>query len=720
MGVHGKYPTLADRLKTVRAQSFVGRCAEIELFGQALRADPAPFSLLWLHGPGGIGKSALVQRLADEAQASGAHPVLLDAATIEATAPALREAVAAHLGGPADGRLVLLIDTAERLDSLQDWLRTEFLPGLPGDTLIVVAGRRPPGSRWRSDLGWSQQLRTISVPGLTPAQARDYLVQRGVPEADLPAVLARTHGHPLALALVSDVWNQRIRHRVSGSGLRPDDFRDVVTALLERFLDDIPDPVHRRALHVLGHARVTTQHLLLAVVGPERAEECFDWLCRLSFVNLRSDGIAPHELAREVLDDDLRWRDHAAWSDLHRQIRAVYAARMVGGSGADQARATADLLWFHRRSPALSAYRSWDDAFSLWVQPAQDADLPQILELVDEHEGSDSLDLHRAWWRHQRAAFFVVRSPSNPVHGFLVQLALPACVGGDPGEADDPAEADGVVDGGRLARAVGDPVAIAAWQLVARSAPLRPGEHLRVIRSWFGRDGYHEPSPTHQALTGLITRMCVSEPGLAVSVGYAVNPALWTPMYGHIDYARAEDGDAVVGPHSFAAYLHDWRVTSPLAWLDLLESRECAGAEDPERAVLHARRHLSAQSQLALSRPDFEKAVREAFRDATRPDELARNPLLCSRLFRAHLESGARPQAEDLRALLNEQVVQLRQSSRREVAARVLELTYLGPTRTQQAAATRLALPFSTYRRHLSAGLVAVTDRLWERELSGG
>jgi hypothetical protein len=51
--------------------------------------------------------------------------------------------------------------------------------------------------------------------------------------------------------------------------------------------------------------------------------------------------------------------------------------------------------------------------------------------------------------------------------------------------------------------------------------------------------------------------------------------------------------------------------------------------------------------------------------------------------------------------------------------ARVLEVTYLRAATTQEAAAARLNLPFSTYRRHLRAGAAALADVLWEWEIHG-
>jgi DNA-directed RNA polymerase specialized sigma24 family protein len=44
---------------------------------------------------------------------------------------------------------------------------------------------------------------------------------------------------------------------------------------------------------------------------------------------------------------------------------------------------------------------------------------------------------------------------------------------------------------------------------------------------------------------------------------------------------------------------------------------------------------------------------------------------------------------------------------------------YLNPARSQEEAAKLLDLPFSTFRRHLTEGLAAITDQLWQKEIGG-
>jgi hypothetical protein len=46
----------------------------------------------------------------------------------------------------------------------------------------------------------------------------------------------------------------------------------------------------------------------------------------------------------------------------------------------------------------------------------------------------------------------------------------------------------------------------------------------------------------------------------------------------------------------------------------------------------------------------------------------------------------------------------------------VVELTYLNPAPKQEAAAERLGLSFSTYRRHLTAAVDRLVDWLWRQE----
>lgn len=49
------------------------------------------------------------------------------------------------------------------------------------------------------------------------------------------------------------------------------------------------------------------------------AHEPSEWLRGLSFIQTRPGGLFPHDIAREVLAADLRWRNPGWYGELHRR-----------------------------------------------------------------------------------------------------------------------------------------------------------------------------------------------------------------------------------------------------------------------------------------------------------------------------------------------------------------------------------------------------------------
>lgn len=196
--------SLGDVLASRRSGLFVGRGSEVELFRAALDAEPA-FSVLHLHGPGGIGKTTLLDAFADLALHAGAQVVRLDGRDVHAQSAVLaplREFLETSNHRP---RLVWLVDTYDQMSALDDWIRTEVLPRLPATTVTVVAGRLPPGQGWRADPAWRDLLRIMSLRNLRPAESRQYLQLCGVDVALHDRIVEVSHGHPLGLSLLADV-----------------------------------------------------------------------------------------------------------------------------------------------------------------------------------------------------------------------------------------------------------------------------------------------------------------------------------------------------------------------------------------------------------------------------------------------------------------------------------------------------------------------------------
>jgi hypothetical protein len=307
---------LASRLSATRQSRFVGRVSEQALFQSALAESELPLHMLYVFGPGGVGKSTLLRLFADHCEQNSIPIIQIDARNVEPMPGALFDALRLAMNlerqdspfeviAARPGYTVLLIDTYEVLAPLDDWVRETLLGDLPENTLIVLAGRNPPSTAWRADPAWQTLIRVIPVCNLSPQESRNYLTRREIPPDQHQAVLDFTQGHPLALSLVADVFAQRDHYQ-----FRPEDAPDVVRVLLDQFAQKAPGPAHRTALEVCALVHVMTESLLahmLRQTGP--ADVATDPRFAKAFTNCLN-GCAVCRSSKRAAKDSFRtiWR----------------------------------------------------------------------------------------------------------------------------------------------------------------------------------------------------------------------------------------------------------------------------------------------------------------------------------------------------------------------------------------------------------------------------
>ena len=414
---------LGARLASARRRSFVGRSDELATFAAALAEPEPPFIALHIYGPGGVGKSTLLGEFARICAEAQVPALLLDGRNLQPTPDgfmnALREAAGADDPLAAlPSRHVLLVDTYEVLAPLDAWLRDQFLPQIPEHALVVLAGRNPPSAAWRADPAWQELSRIVQLGNLSEAEALDYLRRRAVPADQQAAVLQFTHGYPLALSLAVDVLLQRPGYRFEGAGSL-----DLVRSLLERFVAGVPSVAHRAALEACSQVRITSEPLLAAMLAAPEARELFEWLRGLSFIAAGPRGLFPHDLAREALAADLKWRNPPWHAELHRRARDFYMAEFARTVGHDQHLALLDLIYLHD-SPLLRATFTWNEVAGLMEDAARPADLPALVELVRRHEGGASAELAARWFALQPGGATVFRDDAGAVTGFHFMAEL--------------------------------------------------------------------------------------------------------------------------------------------------------------------------------------------------------------------------------------------------------------------------------------------------------
>ena len=676
-------PTLGDRLAATRHARFVGREAELDRFRQAFQAEP-PFHVAHVFGPGGIGKTALLDEAAQIARDAGVGVARLDGRDVDATPAAFAKAAGAALDaadGAAAGRRVLLVDTYERVSDLDGWLRRTFVPGLRDTDLVVIAGRHRPAPDWRA--AWAGEVAVFPLRNLASDEADAYLASQGVPAASRDRILAFTHGHPLALTLVAE----RVRQDgAEGAAFDPAAAPDLLADLLGRFTSAVPTPAHRAALEGAAVVRSVTVPLLAALTMPdgdgaatEASEALFEWLRGLGFAEADAAGVRLHDVVRETVEADLQWRDPERHAEIHARARRAYADRLRRAAGDGHRRALADYLHLYRHHavvrPLLGQLQTaWAEADLAGSGPLRPGDAAAVRALVARHHGDDEAARVAGWLDRQPGAAEVFTSTDGSVAGFLLTLAL---------DALDPAERDA------------DPVAAAVF---GAGPGLRGGERALLFRSWLDAEAGQGVSAVQSLVFARTVERYLATPGLASSALLTDRPDLWGPAFEMVGLQRWTAAEA--GP--LAAFGKDWRAMPPDVWLDALA----------DRAPLDPPALDPADTLVVLSEDAFGDAVRDAIKCVAQPHLLAESPLLQARLVREH---GGEP-VEALRDLIAEAARQLDAGGKERRYFHAFDLTYLRAAPTQAVAAERLDLAFSTYRRYLGRAVDHVVDVLWRAE----
>jgi DNA-binding CsgD family transcriptional regulator len=528
---------LREVVATERRRSYVGRDAELSLFAAVLATDHPAFSVLHVHGVGGVGKTALLQRFAEQAARAGRSVVLVDGHDVEPNPASFTTAL-----GDADlsGAVVVLVDSYELLGALDNWLREDFVAELSTGSLVVLAGRHAPAVGWRDDPGWRAVTRTLRLGNLSPDAAAAYLAGAGLPAAMQVSIAEATRGHPLALGLAADV----VVHRdIGDDGDALWRGPDIVATLMARLLDAAPDAACRTALAACAVARFTTEASLRAAVPlDEGAHDAFEWLRGLSCIEEGPRGLYPHDLARDVLEADLRWRDEPLYWQLWHRTRAFIQSEIRTTVGAARREHVFDLVFTTRTDPVSQRYWRWETFGAATPEPVVPADRAAVLEIVGAHEGPSSVRILTEWWDRQPAAFTVYRRRGE-VAGLAVWLTL----------TDDAAD-----------DAPSDPIVVAIRAHITQHGRLERGDEVVVRRFLADRDVYQDPSPAVDLSMIVHFEYVASRPQLTWIVIAVADPEFWAPQFAGIDFCRIPDADLHVDGAPVGLFARSTREPSPV------------------------------------------------------------------------------------------------------------------------------------------------------------
>ena len=429
-------------------------------------------------------------------------------------------------------------------------------------------------------------------------------------------------------------------------------------------------------------------------VDPRDSHRLFQWLRKLSFVTSTPRGVCPHDLVRDVIVADLRWRDSQRYRSLVNRAREFFVSEFERTAVTPGSRETLDLYYdlayLHRANDVAREFFDWSLRDGLYVDTWRPGDWDHVAAALEKHEGSGSVDVARYWLDRQPEAFSVVRDiDSNPT-ALLVLLQL-------------------TLD--ELDAAPHDPAVGAAFRYLDNHCPLRAGECALYTRYWLSLTAYQNVSPEQSMMWLQTVRRYVATPSLVYSFAPFSQPDFWAPIFSYQDFRRIEDADFECAGQHFGLFGRDFRMSPAMTWLELLSERQIRPDATPQ---------LPAALIVVLDRDSFGDAVHDALRAIhRRPELLTDNPLVQSRLILERLdddEPSEEAHQSVLRELIGEALEHLSANVKGERFADVVQNTYLQRSVSQERTAHRMGLPLSTYKRYLKRGVEGVADYLWRIE----
>src|SRR5436190_649269 len=211
---------VSDLLARRSSDTFVGRSSELAAMLACL--EPQGPLVLYLHGIGGIGKSALLDAFCNDARKRQATVVRIDCRAVEPTERGVLQELRSALGATAatvpklasrlariGGRVVITLDTYEVFRLMDTWLRQVFVPALPDHVRVVIAEREAPAAPWHAAPGWRGLFRSVPLGALDQSASIELLHHLGVQADDAQRVNRFARGHPLSLILAASALHER-------------------------------------------------------------------------------------------------------------------------------------------------------------------------------------------------------------------------------------------------------------------------------------------------------------------------------------------------------------------------------------------------------------------------------------------------------------------------------------------------------------------------------
>lgn len=652
-----------------RAPPIVGRRTELTELERYLVCDE--LSILYVRGPLGIGKSALLGAFAARLDELGCPYFVLDATSTEPTSDAVAAAI---LGGSSSASLATITRAAQRLgsrrwaifvDNFDAWqdvahmLADRPFRTLPVECRIIVAARRMPDSRW-----WDVAARTprvMSIGVLPPEDAAELEARLSIPPEQREAVATRAKGHPLCIVTLADAVRSGMSPTQGNLPLGVDFARVGGRRLLETAA--VP-------------ARITEDVLAAILDEGDDVTAAYDRLSAVAVRDPSGIGLRMPDVLREALRAGLRERSPALFASVQRRLLEHYGDVLEGRDVAHLYGVVDDFLDSFDDQPLVREVAGLRRDRIGSIRAATPDDRAAVFAAARRFLGDEAgvTALRRL---DDNYAFTAIIEGPERIDGIL-QYVTPA-----------------VHELEQLAKISSDHELALAVEVLRRHPLPGPDERVLAVLGWLtpevGRGRWDAAS---RALFRHVLHVLLSvpQPVATVFVQPSVPVPLPTAAFPGATSIRV-DGRTVV-----------YRNVRGLSTRRMLAAFATASGDRPP----------VVDGLVTTGTSVTVDVVRAALTDIAQPDRLVRSPLLSLRVVAAEAGPGTGPRerAEALVRVLGQTIRSLQGGPREQKQRRALEAVFLERSGKHETIAADLGLPYSTFRRYLARGIERVADAL--------
>ncbi len=656
---------LARQLETARSELYVPRPDAERAFDELL--DPEGPVVLFVAGPGGIGKSTVLAHLAGVARQRGWPVRRIDLREVPARPPNAHRALT-----DLPERACVFVDDFEAHASLERLYFADWLPGLPDGCRFVLAGRREPDPQLLRRTGWFTLLRVLRLEGMGESEAANLLRRHGASESGLEARITAGQGHPLTLARLATL-----------DFLPPGEVTDAW--LTETLLGSLSDP-RERAVLALALADGCDRALLAALIAQSPGERSASrdvealeaWLRVQPFVSLGARGWLLHQCYADAVVRQARRNAPSIYRTMLRQGADHLAERLAVEQDPRARRAILRRAFAMTRqqAPATTALPYVEEGRGVWDDTFDQQERSELVEAARRHEGEQSaavLDHHLA--RPGRG--WVLRDVEGRIRGLLCEV--------DPEEveAEDIATDPGVA------------------AMVDR---MGTGRQALLVRHWMCVEHHQQPCPTSAEVLKEFVAHAYERADLADHL--VVDPA--TASAGAASWVDQQTV-SVLDPHAFD---EDGRQVRLVGW-DLRRTPFPELLRDV--MLLHLGEEMPTvereeRRSCVVPEVDYEDAVNRVLRHFHDDERLAESPLVA---VVADPSESTMERARAVRQQVRAAAQRLSATARFDAPGELLERTYFtSPVPKQVRVAGELGMAYSTFRRHLADARRALTRAL--------